>query len=65
MKQIFACLSNVVVVAANFWRQISYYLVGVVVGGVDNPARTGVALHVLILDELNTPREHFSALQVV
>ena len=29
-----------------------------VVGGVDNPARTGVALHGLFLDELNTPQEH-------
>ena len=29
-------------------------------GGDDNPARTGVALHGLILDELNTPRALFS-----
>ena len=47
------------VVAPEFWRQICYNLVGVVVGGVDNPARTGVALHGLFLDELNTPQEHF------
>ena len=37
-----------------------YNLAVVVVGGVDNPVRTGVAPHVLILDELNTPPGAFS-----
>ena len=37
-----------------------YNLSVVVVGGVDNPVRTGVAPHVLILDELNPPPGAFS-----
>ena len=45
---------------SEFWRQICFNLAGVAVGGDANPARTGVALHGFILDELKTPRALFS-----